>query len=105
MKRESFWRNIYEHDRTILNKANNAPTFMSGSGESNIDITLATKILQKHIKAGRLDCSCTTSDYNLIILELEENSKIGRNWITDLGFNFKKADWQKFGRSAEENFN
>ena len=34
---------IYEQDLTILNKPNNPPTFMSESGETNIDIKLATK--------------------------------------------------------------
>ena len=41
----------------------------------------------------------------IIITELEGNSKTGRNWIADLGFNIKKADWQKFGCSAQETFN
>ena len=52
---------------------------MSGSGESNIDIPLATKNLLGHVKAWRVDCSCTMRDHNLIITELEGNSKTGRN--------------------------
>ena len=95
---------IYEQDLTILNKPNNAPTFMSGSGESNIDITLATKNLLRYVKAWKVDYSCTKSDHNIIIMELEGNGKIARNWIADLGFNIKKADWQIFGRSVEKNF-
>ena len=41
-----------------------------------------------------VDDSCTKSDHNIIIMELEGNGKIARNWIADLGFNIKKADWQ-----------
>ena len=95
---------IYEQDLTILNKPNTPPTFMSGSWESNIDITLATKNFLRYVKAWKVDCSCKTSDHNMIIMELEGNGKIGRNWIADLGFNIKKADWQIFYGSVEKNF-
>ena len=52
------------YDLTILNKPDNPPTFMNGSGESNIDITLATENLAEHVKAWKVDSSCTTSDHN-----------------------------------------
>ena len=54
---------------------------MSGSGGSNIDIMIATENLIRHVKAWIVDCSCTTNDHNLIVMELEGNNKIRRNWI------------------------
>ena len=95
---------VYENNLVILNKPNNPPTFMSGSGSSNIDITLATENFIRHVKSWKVDCSCTTSDHNLIILELEVGSKVSRSWKADLGYNTKKADWNKFGSFVERNF-
>ena len=95
---------VYEKNLSILNKPNNPPTYVSGNGESNIDISLATGNLLRYVQKWNVDISCTTSDHNLIEIELEANIKIVRNWVTDFGYNINKADWQKFGRSVEQNF-
>ena len=92
---------VCENDLVILNKPNNPPTYMSGSGSSNIDITLATENFIRHVKSWKVDCSCTTSDHNLIILELEGTTKVSRSWKADLGYNTKKADWNRFGCFVE----
>ena len=94
---------IGEQNLPILNKPDNPPTSMGGSMESNIDITLATNNLLRHVNEWRVDGSRTTSDHNLIITEMEGNNISCRNWIADLGYNTKKADWQKFGRLVEQN--
>ena len=95
---------VYEQNLSILNKPSNPPTYVSGNGESNIDISLATDNLLRYVKTWNIDISCTTSDHNLIAIELEANIKIVRNWFTDCGFSINKADWQQFGRSVEQNF-
>ena len=56
-----------------MDKSNNPP-FMSESGQSNIDITLATQNL-KHAIKWEVDSSCTISDNNLIIIELQGGVK------------------------------
>ena len=95
---------IFEHDFAILNKPNNPPTFMGGNGESNIDVPLATRNMIRYVKAWMVDTSCTTSDHNLVIIEIDENNNCDRNWKPDHGYNVRKADWLKFGRSVEQNF-
>ena len=47
---------------------------MSESGQSNVDITLDTQNLKQAIK-WEVDRSCTISDNNLIIIELQGGVK------------------------------
>ena len=77
---------------------------MGGNGESNIDVTLATRNMDRYVKAWIVDSSCSTSDHNLVIIEIDGNNNCGRNWKPDHGYNVRKADWMKFGRSVEQNF-
>ena len=95
---------IMANNLTILNKANNPPTFMSASGQWNNDITLATPSLAKHATNWYVDDSCTTSDHNLIVIELQGESTSIRNWNPDLGYNIKNANWKKFRDQARLDF-
>ena len=89
---------------TLLNRSNNPPTYMSASGQSNIDLTLVTPNLIKHVTDWKVDCSCTTSDHNLIVIELQGESKSNRIWNRTLGYNTKRANWQKFRELAIQKF-
>ena len=77
---------------------------MSASGQSNIDVTLATQNLVANIENWRVDCCCTTSDHNLIIVKLKGHDRKNSSWISDLGYNIKRANWPKFRDQVELNF-
>ena len=95
---------IIEHNLTVLNQPNNYPTFMNANGQSNIDITLTNANLVKHVNHWEVDRGCTTSDHNLIVIELQGNTKSNRNWNMNIGYNLQKANWQMFKELVKENF-
>lgn len=95
---------ISENNLAILNRPHNPPTYMSTRGQSNIDLTLSTENFMSSFRSWKVDCSCTTSDHNLIIVELEKGNSNNHNWKADSGYNIKKADWQKFRDQIDLNF-
>ena len=95
---------IIAHNLTVLNQPNNPPTFTNAKGQSNINITIATAALARHVKTWKVDTFCTTSDHNLIIIELQMDIKSNKISNRDLGYNLRKANWQQFKEQVEQNF-
>lgn len=83
-----------QHRLIVLNKPRNAPTFYNLYGQSNIDVTIATKAIVKSIKNWKVHPHLINSDHNLITFEIVypiTNQEIH----TELSnrFNVKGADW------------
>lgn len=78
-------RNIKEfmviNNLYVLNGANNPPTYFSSTGQSNIDITLASGSMLRFIKNWQVLEHCTSSDHNMIIFEVESHSNERRKSI------------------------
>lgn len=97
---------ILEQGLRVVNKPNNPPTFSSQSGESNIDITLASEKVARCITDWRVDTICTTSDHNLVVLEISLGSSVGmKTWTTLEGYNIRRANWGIFKTMTNNDFN
>lgn len=89
---------VFQHNLSILNKANQPSTFRNIHGESNIDVTLATSQCARWIKnwqvrEGWLGCG----DHNLITFELEMDALDITSRITPR-FLVDKARWNIFDK-------
>lgn len=89
----------------ILNRPSEVSTFCRVNAESNIDITIAGDTMVNRIKNWRVDSSCTTSDHNLILFELEEGLNSRKFLKKEKSYNIKKADWTKFYEELNNEFN
>ena len=79
----------------ILNKTGNAPTFGNTHGQSNIDVTIATKAIAKKVRNWRVHSHKINSDHSLITFEIAcTNQEIHTK--SNNRFNTKRADWDTF---------
>lgn len=56
------------------------------------------------IKNWSIDPSCTTSDLNLIIFEVEEGPTVRKFLKKEKRYNVKKADWENFYKEINKEF-
>jgi len=79
----------------IHNVPNSTPTYeRAHMGSSNIDLTLTTPNLKRHIKNWAVE-NDTDSDHNSLSFELHTEMKVP-NEVKTVTFNVGKADWSKF---------
>lgn len=95
---------LLRNDLYILNEPNNAPTYLTTKGDSNIDLSLISGKLLNSIKGWRVHKECTTSDHNLITFEYDSLSKEQRVFYKQDRYNIKRADWDKFESLIDEKF-
>lgn len=95
---------IAQHDLAIVNSPSNLTTFSNHKGNSNIDLTLASKQLARQITNWKVEDTITTSDHNLITFRV--NSRMDKPTTKTVNrFNINKADWDKFEQVITEREN
>lgn len=94
---------VLQHNLTILNEANQPPTFQNIHGKSNIDVTLATLGCAQNIKNWRVrEGWLTCGDHNMITFELAMGAPGITSKITSR-FLITKADWNIFDNVLKDN--
>ncbi|KAK2577757.1 hypothetical protein KPH14_012616 [Odynerus spinipes] len=81
----------------ILNKPSNFPTYISGIGESNRDVILASPFLCNLIQRWSVSDKVVASDHNLISFRIVHKHGAVNLKMVKESYNIKAADWDKFG--------
>jgi len=88
----------------VVNSPSELPTYFTTNGQSNIDVTLASRGMYKKCVNWAVSAACTTSDHNLISFEVREDSVPNRKVINHANYNIKKANWDGFYQQLEKAF-
>lgn len=95
---------IMTNNLYTLNKPKNPPTFSTGYGELNIDVTLVSENMLRYIKDWRVIEHSTSSDHNLIVYDVCILNNERRKILKDVKYNIGKANWDCFQRELDFRF-
>lgn len=97
---------IQANDIIVINQPNNSPTFCSASGQSNIDVTLASPNVADRIINWKVEEKLTISDHNAITFRVRKVDQYQPRVVNSFpGFAMKNANWEALAASIKEVFN
>ncbi|KAF2888605.1 hypothetical protein ILUMI_17569 [Ignelater luminosus] len=92
-----------QEDLICINRPNNPPTFRSLNGESNIDLTITSSMVEKYIQTWEVKADEIDSDHNIIVSDLSLDH---RKYVTKRSnYNLSNINVPELTRQTENPIN
>lgn len=94
---------IRAYGMTVVNDADQPPTYWTEGGSSYIDVTLASPRMNQFIGDWKVRCDWTTSDHSSVDIRLRMPKVAGNDQGVASGrFDINRADWERFAESLAD---
>lgn len=91
-----------EADLIVLNDPEGGPTYSSDTGETYIDVTMASPRLSAMQQTWKLRPEIVTGTHKLIETVMQTGQPEGLHRVAQRRYNMNKANWQRFGDQLEQ---